>query len=323
VRRQWSFAACAFALLLVVCPATLAEEGGTGHWTPGLVGYGAGLLPETPGLYFKCLFNVYQGKTTINERTPQGGKERQKLESFSLCETLAVTWVTPVRVLGGQLAMGLYVPFCYEDVSALTNTSAGRSLQESTIFGLADISLSPATLGWVDGTSHYLVTATIYAPNGYYSTRTLAPLGLNYWTLEPCFAYTYFDSGSGWEASAYLGFDLNSPNPVTRYHTGTQAHLDWTVARHMPLGRRRQGESRTTIAPGLGGWIYQQVTPDTGAGATLGPFRGRTFALGPQMQATVHLSNRPLTFELRILKEFLVKNRPEGVSTWVNMATPL
>jgi hypothetical protein len=70
------------------------------------------------------------------------------------------------------------------------------------------------------------------------------------------------------------------------------------------------------VGAGLGGYYYQQVTGDSGAGAFLGPFQGRAFALGPALEGTASFGKTPVTFQLRVLKEFGTENRLQGINTW-------
>jgi hypothetical protein len=70
------------------------------------------------------------------------------------------------------------------------------------------------------------------------------------------------------------------------------------------------------VAIGLGGSYYQQVTGDSGAGAKLGPFRGRAFALGPALLGQANFGKTPVTFQMKILKEFATVNRLQGLSGW-------
>jgi hypothetical protein len=77
------------------------------------------------------------------------------------------------------------------------------------------------------------------------------------------------------------------------------------------------------VAPGIGGYAYQQLTGDSGAGARFGPFQARVLGLGPTIQGQVHMWNRPVFFELKMMKEFGAKNRLEGTTTWANLSMKL
>jgi hypothetical protein len=67
------------------------------------------------------------------------------------------------------------------------------------------------------------------------------------------------------------GFTFNWENPDTDYTTGTEFHIEWALVQHLSK----------TLAVGIAGYHHQQVTGDSGAGATLGDFKGRVTALGP------------------------------------------
>jgi len=80
--------------------------------------------------------------------------------------------------------------------------------------------------------------------------------------------------GFGWLRklpSSRAGFTFNWENPDTDYTTGTEFHIEWALVQHLSK----------TLAVGIAGYHHQQVTGDSGAGATLGDFKGRVTALGP------------------------------------------
>ena len=70
-----------------------------------------------------------------------------------------------------------------------------------------------------------------------------------------------------------LGFTYNFKNPDTDYQNGVDAHLDWAASQF--LSEQWQ--------VGLVGYFYQQVSGDSGAGAVLGDFKSRVYAIGPQV----------------------------------------
>ena len=74
--------------------------------------------------------------------------------------------------------------------------------------------------------------------------------------------------------SASTGFDINTKNDATDYQTGSQVHLDLTVAQHLPLWGGFIGAGANAA------FYYQQVT-DSGAGARRGDFQGRTVGIAP------------------------------------------
>jgi hypothetical protein len=79
----------------------------------------------------------------------------------------------------------------------------------------------------------------------------------------------------------------------------------------------------TGIAAGITGFVYQQVTGDSGAGAVLGPFEGRAYGLGPAIMATVPMGRKEVTLQAKFFREFLVQNRPKGIASYLNIAFKL
>jgi len=114
----------------------------------------------------------------------------------------------------------------------------------------------------------------IYAPTGKYEVGSIANAGKNYWTFEPAFAVSYLSSRIGLMASTHAGLDLNTRNTATDYQTGTQFHVDAMVAEHVPL-------FGGSIGVGASAFYYQQIAGDSGSGAMLGNFKGRTVGVGP------------------------------------------
>ena len=74
---------------------------------------------------------------------------------------------------------------------------------------------------------------------------------------------------------------------------------------------------------GLNGYHYDQLTGDSGAGATLGDFKGRVSALGPGISGTFQVGPAPVSVNLRYFHEFNVKNRLEGDTSWLTISLPL
>ena len=69
------------------------------------------------------------------------------------------------------------------------------------------------------------------------SRSRLANEGLGYWTFEPGLLVSYLGTKNGFEASTYIGYDINTKNTDTDYLSGQQFHIDVTVAEHLPLGK--------------------------------------------------------------------------------------
>lgn len=55
----------------------------------------------------------------------------------------------------------------------------------------------------------------------------------------------------------------------------------------------------------LNGYHYQQLSGDSGSGATLGDFKGRVTAIGPGLSGSFQAGPVPVTVSLRYFREFM------------------
>jgi hypothetical protein len=133
----------------------------------------------------------------------------------------------------------------------------------------------------------------------------LANPGKNFWTVEPTAAVMYFGQKNGIETSLFFGMDFNTENPDTDYQSGIKAHLDGTLAQHFPLSGGLAGAGTNVF------W-YQQITDDSGDGATFGGFKARAHGIGPVLSYATKIAGRDLSSEVKWLQEFENQKRLEG-----------
>ena len=85
--------------------------------------------------------------------------------------------------------------------------------------------------------------------------------------------YTYLNPKTGQEFTVVGGFSFNGTNTALDYRNGIDFHADFAASQFI-------GKS---VHAGMVGYVYQQVTGDSGTGAKLGADKGSAFALGPQI----------------------------------------
>ena len=251
----------------------------------------------------------------LSRKLPSGGLIAAGLDATAYSDTILALYQTPLKLLGGYYAVGVAIPYVWmkakgQDTGPLGNTITVRDKAN----GIGDITLYPFMLGWtgLNGDLKYDVRLGIYAPTGDYDTGKLANLGKNYWTFEPVVSLSYISSKIGLELSAFAGMDFNTENHKTDYRTGTQFHLDFTVAEHLPL-------LGGIIGIGANGFYYQQITGDSGSGASLGVFKGRTLGIGPVLSYATKIWKKDLVAEVKWLPELDVKNRLKGDYIWFKL----
>lgn len=166
-------------------------------------------------------------------------------------------------------------------------------------------------LNWNSGVNNYMAYATGNLPIGAYDASRLSNLGLGHWSVDGGAGYTYFDPKAGYEFSAVAGLTYNFVNPHTDYKSGIDFHVDWGASKFLT----------PHIQIGLVGYAYQQLTGDSGSGATLGPIKSRVFGIGPQVGFTFAVGDGyQVCINLKAYKEFAAENRPEDWNAWLTLA---
>ena len=127
-------------------------------------------------------------------------------------------------------------------------------------------------------------------------------LGLNYYSFETDLAVTYFNQDNGRDLSILLGYIYNTENEDTDYHSGQEIHLDYMLNQWVS----------ESVAIGIHGFFYRQITGDSGSGAILGDFKGRLSGIGPALFWQKKMMGLDIMTGFRWLHEFSGKNRFEG-----------
>ena len=320
-KRNAAPALLAVLVVLLAWPALArAEEGGSGHYAPGAIATFFDAFPPDPGrLAVFGFYTHYEGSAEAAREIPVAGLVTFGLEATTDIATVGAFYRTGLNVLDGGLAFGAAVPVVWLDARGTISGQLGPREAQDDASGIGDLTLYPLMLGWVrdGGDLRYDVRVGVYAPTGSYEKNKLAVLGKNYWTFEPGLMVSYLGSKNGREASAYAAFDFNTKNEETDYQTGTQFHLDATLAQHFPLLGGAGGLGAT-------GFYYQQIADDTGGGAALlGGFRGRTVGVGPVLSYVRKVGDHDLVSELKWLPELDVDRRLEGDFIWLKLALAL
>jgi hypothetical protein len=310
----WVLAAASFALMPLVATA---EEGGSGHYFPGSIASFIDAVPPAETLVVRFNGIYYDGSAGNGRPIPIGGLTTVGAAASTWGAGLTILW-RPALDLGEHwsYAMSTTIPFVKLDVSANVATPLPNGLpafvsRSSSVSSLGDIVLMPLMLNYMLGPdAHIDARLAFYAPTGSYQVGRLANTGKNFWTTEPTVGFVYFGQKNGREASAYAGIDFNSENPDTHYHSGTQFHLDGTLAQHVPWHQGIAGL-------GLSAYFYQQLSGDSGSGATLGAFKAKTVGLGPALSYVHKIAGHDTVWELKWLHEIETEKRMQGDVGWL------
>jgi hypothetical protein len=230
-------------------------------------------------------------------------------------------YVFATPVLGGQAAVALLGAYGRNDTT-LAGTVKGTIFPpeplppipvdrfdsiNSTLWGFGDL-LPFVSLRWNNGVNNWMIYGTGDIPVGAYQSTRLANIGIGHGTVDAGIGYTYFDQPAGHEFSAVLGFTANLENTSTNYTNGVDMHLDWGAS---------QWINKQDFV-GLVGYVYRQISCDSGSGDHVGCFESQVVGIGPQI-GHIFPINKDLQgyLNLKAYGEFANEHRPDGWNVWL------
>lgn len=271
-------------------------EGAHSPYLPGYRDFMTGALPA-PGVLVRQDLYAYRGSE--HSTIPQG-----KLDTSltAIINVLGVLVTTDRRIFGGRYALSVRGAYSYLDAGQTLTSPSSASNLSGRLSAFNDVSISPVILGWDAGNLHWNVTATVFLPAGSYDQNRLANTGKNAWAVAPQFGITYFNPESGWEVSGALGYVASWENPDTNYRSGKIVHADFVVGKMLT----------PAFKLGVLGYVAQQVTADSGAGAIYGDRKLRIAGIGPGATFTFNMNDMWVTLVAKFYREFAAESTTEG-----------
>jgi hypothetical protein len=293
----------------ITCSSASAEEGGSGHYTPGGMATLIDLPPTQSGWVVQPLYLHYDADFSGSRTLPIGGLISTELDATIDALTLGGLYTFEQPVLGAHYTVGVYAPYVWMDVTGTVEGTQATRSRTDNVDGLGDITLIPAMLAWTSGSWQFNALLPIYAPTGDYEVGRLANPGLNYWTFDPTVGVAYSNEETGFNFVAFGGVTINTENEDTNYRSGSVLHVDFSVQQLWTAGSGLLGL-------GLNGFLYEQITGDSGSGAIQGDFKGRSAGIGPVIDYVLPSGTSTWVFEAKWLPELYTKNRLEGDYLW-------
>ena len=319
----------ALSAVVVAPKIATADEGGVSFWVPGYFGSLAA-TPLVPGFSWGNIYyhssvkaggdvafarQVNRGNITVNFSGNLNANINADVDLY-----LAVPSYTFAQpFLGGQATIVALVPYgrAKGSVDATLTGNLGLGGPGFTISGgstdqidgFGDLA-GQFNVRWNNGVHNYMTYVATNFTTGRYDPTRLANLGLGHNAIDAGGGYTYFNTQTGNEFSAVLGFTYNFENVHTQYHMGVDMHLDWGASHFVTK----------EVQLGLVGYAYQQVSCDTGAGNRLGCFEARVFGVGPQIGYIIPMGNLQGYLNLKGYWEFGEAHRAAGWNTWLTFA---
>jgi hypothetical protein len=292
------------------------SENGRSTYSPGTQGdFSLAVLPEQPGFYLRNETLYYSGRNTFDMA---GGGVGVVADLSAVVNIPRLTWSSGWEILGARYGAYLSVPFAYVDVETTVRQrkpGGGEIVQqrEGDRFGFTDFYLAPVMLDWTIGSVDLMLLETATIPSGAYESDAFVNISRNYFALNSSVAATWRHPDGGPELDLRVGYILNAENPATDYRTGDELVADWTAAWRFD----------TNWSLGLTGYAYEQVTGDSGDGASLGGFKGRSVGLGPIVRYILTAGDRRFSLVAKWIHEIDARNRFEGDLFFLAIATRL
>ncbi len=227
-------------------------------------------------------------------------------------------WVTPLEILGGNLAFSATVPFGNPFVSAGAVIAAPR-LGRAFLFKQRDQDLNfgdpvvSSFVGWHSGKFHWSTDLSVNIPAGAYEDGELSNVAFNRWIGDVYGALTYLDPALGLDISGTVGFEFNGTNDETDYNSGNAFHADLAISKFLTK----------ELSVGFLASHYQQVSDDGGGGNSVGPNKGRVTAVGGTIAYNVQIGPVPVSTRIKVLREVETENRFRGTIGLFMVSFPL
>lgn len=328
--HRWCVIAVAAAATYLTVGATpaRADEGGVSFWVPGFFGSLAA-APQTPG--FSVAFIYYHTSLTAgadvafarqvsrgNITVPFTTSVNIDLKAKADLGMAAPSYVFAEKIFGAQASIAVLIPVgrTQADVNGTIAAaigpigfavSGGRS---DSVTGLGDLAPMFA-LRWNQGVHNYLAYVSGNIQVGRYDANALANLGLGHQAVDAGGGYTYFNPQTGYEFSSVVGLTYNFENTHTQYQNGVDLHWDMGASRFVT----REWQI------GVVGYLYQQLSCDSGSGDRVGCFRSRVAGIGPQIGHVFKISDDYKGYvNVKGYKEFAAEHRPDGWNVWLTLS---
>jgi hypothetical protein len=297
----------ALPVLIASAPLSpaLPAESGFSAYALGGNGFLAGAAPP-PGNYVTGIASYLTGD--ISGGVVFGGVNIDVSLDIRNFITGAVNlMVVPKQtILGGTPGASVTVGAGWVDLLAQISIGPLTGEAETDGFGLLD-SVIRGQLGWHNGNFHHLIYVQGLLPTGRYDVGFNPNIGLNRPAIDAGWAFTWIEENSKLQFNGVVGFTTSFENELTNYDSGDDFHFEWAIGRDFAPG----------LTLGIVGYDYRQLTGDSGAGATLGAFKGKVDAVGVGLSYSTKIGDIPFILNARHYEEFNVEKRFDNSVTMV------
>ncbi|MXO60186.1 transporter [Altererythrobacter salegens] len=305
-------------VLAVAASPALASEGGTSFYLLGSGGPGAAVAPPVEGIFIDNTVYIYDGSAKVSKEFVVGGQIVAGLDATVVADFPTVLFVPSTDFAGGVLQLGATFPVGHPNIDAsVVLTGPGGGVRQFDAFDNATVIGDPVAtvqVSWPLADNLFIQpTVQVNIPVGNYREDQLANLAFNRWIYDGSVAMSLHDMESGWDVSGKVGVTFNGTNDYTQYKSGDEFHAEAAIEKAFS----------PSFSLGVQGYYFDQLSGDSGPGARLGPFKGKTVAGGLTAAFNFLSGKTPVTARFRAFKEFDVRNRLKGSAFFFSLTFPI
>ena len=315
LKRARQYSAGPFFLISILLSSLQAhaDEGGVPFWMSGQYASMAA-VPMATGWSLVAMPYVYSGSADKSKTFQRGSSLNAGLSTRESLVLMQLGYVGEEKILGGQPYLGFgWGPGSNTTTASVSTTHPSTQFNRAnTSNGVTDI-YPLASLTWNQGNNNFKTYITGDIPIGTYNSTSLSSIGIGHAAMDAGGGYTYLNNTTGLEFSSVVGATYNWMNNQTNYKNGIDSHLDWSLSQFVSQNWQ----------VGIAGYVYYQLTADSGSGARLGAFKSQVTAIGPQVGYLFNIGKKQAYINLRAYKEFWAQNRVEGYAMISTISIPL
>lgn len=289
---RWRAVGLLLLVALVAAPAARAQQPELGHKTLGTVGVRAGSQVD-PGVYLADRL-IWYSATDLRNR--DGDPIPVSLDLDAVSNGIGVLGVFRLP-LSTHLNIAVGVP--------VTRIRASTVRPEASIdrFGLGDVYVQPARLGWRFARADAVAGYAVYAPTGRFEPSGGEGVGRGQWSHEISAGGTvYFDAARTWSLSALGSWDINQRKRGIDITRGDTVQIQGGIGKIL----------LHFLEPGLTGYALWQVTDDTGEDLPAAVRGARDHAIGLGAHLGVLLPPIRGRVSVSWSHDLVVRTRPLG-----------
>ncbi|MCW7541651.1 transporter [Aquabacterium sp. A7-Y] len=264
--------------------------------------------PQFPGWYGQVWLQHYRatkvrdndGNSNVATLDGQQLRVRPKIEATVVVPRL--TYISELRYLEGRVGASVSLPIVHQRNEV---SFPGGTVSDSKS-GIGDTEMA-AFLDWQTDDYRLVTSLGLVAPTGDYDEdRAVNPGAGNFWTVRPGVVASYVWE-NGFEVGSRTTYSFNTRNRDTDVRSGQYLHSDVS-------GLYRLND---TTRLGLQGFVLRQTTDDSGPDVASHGNKVQSLGLGPLVGYTSE--DGRWAVEFKVLREFSVRNRPEGTISYLRL----